>query len=115
MRDHTCSQDWETVVLKKNPLPPINIKNGGEIKSKNEESGDIKKPAKITTELKIAIQQARLNNKLSQKDLASMMCCQQSLINQYESGKAIPDNLFISKLEKKLRTKLPRIKKQNPI
>ena len=70
---------------------------------------------KITTELKNSIQQARINNKLSQKDLASMMCCQQSLINQYESGKAIPDNLFISKLEKKLRTKLPRIKKQNPI
>ena len=117
MRDNTCFQDWETVVLKKNTPPPINNKNSGngENKLKNQDSDDIKKPAKITTELKIAIQQARINNKLSQKNLASMMCCQQSLINQYESGKAIPDNLFISKLEKKLRTKLPRIKKQKPI
>jgi len=40
-----------------------------------------------------------------------MMCCQPSLINQYENGKAIPNNSFISKLEQKLKTKLPRIKK----
>jgi len=53
-----------------------------------------------------------LSKKISQKQLSSMMCCQTSLINQYESGKAIPNNAFISKLEQKLGTKLPRIKKK---
>ena len=34
----------------------------------------------------------------------------QTIVN-YENGKAIPNNLFISNLEKKLNVKLPRVKK----
>lgn len=109
MRDQTCFQDWETVVLEKRT--PTTHKTQQDSSKPKPDSNDIKKPKKVSNELKIAIQQARMNNKLSQKQLASMMCCQPSLINQYENGKAIPNNSFISKLEQKLKTKLPRIKK----
>ena len=116
MRDQTCFQDWETVVLKKSSSVTHKkecysvssiITN---FKDKDNEN-EIEKPKKVSTELKLAIQQGRMSKKLSQKQLASLMCCQPSLINQYESGKAIPNNEFISKLEQKLKIKLPRIKK----
>ena len=109
MRDQTCFQDWETVVLKK-PAAPSTTAQSNQPKCKIDDN-EIEKPKKVSTELKIALQQARMSNKLSQKQLASMMCCQPNLINQYENGKAIPNNAFISKLEQKLKTKLPRIKK----
>lgn len=114
MRDQTCFQDWDTVVLKKKNFPETGTtkKQTGTIDKKKDDENQIEKPQKVTTELKIAIQQARMSNKLSQKQLASLMCCQPSLINQYESGKAIPSNAFISKVEQKLKTKLPRIKKK---
>ena len=104
-------QDWETIVLKNVSMPSTSNKNSENLNKCKKDENDIEKPKKVSNELKIAIQQARINNKLSQKQLASMMCCQQSLINQYENGKAIPNNSFISKLEQTLKTKLPRIKK----
>mgnify|MGYP006085322297 CR=1 FL=1 len=110
MRDKSCFRDWETVILK-TPSPILYGKphsNGG-----NSCENDIEKPKKVSNELKKTIQQARVNNKLSQKQLASMMCCQPSVINQYENGKAIPNNEFICKMEQKLKTKLPRIKKNH--
>lgn len=111
MRDQTCFQDWETIVLKK-----TNLSSNSNISKSNsykKDENEIEKPQKVTTELKIALQRGRMSKKLSQKQLASLMCCQPSLINQYESGKAIPNNSFISKLEQKLGTRLPRIKKNN--
>jgi len=116
MRDQSCFQDWDTVILKKNHstnTPQVNKDSQSDKSiSSKEDDNIIEKPLKITTELKLAIQKARVSNKLSQKQLASLMCCQPSLINQYESGKAIPNNSFISKLEQKLKTKLPRSKKK---
>jgi len=111
MRDQTCFQDWETIVLKKQNIPNSKIKCDSSTDAMKQKDDDVQKPLKITNELKIAMQQARISNKLSQKQLASIMCCQPSIINQYESGKAVPNNSFISRLEQKLKTKLPRIKK----
>lgn len=117
MRDQTCFQDWETIVLKKTNLSS-NSNTSAETSSRsnkhnnNKDDNEIEKPKKVSTELKIAIQQARMSKKITQKQLATMMCCQPSLINQYESGKVIPNNAFISKLEQKLGAKLPRIKKK---
>ena len=112
MRDQTCFQDWETIILKKQTVPPKSIESTNLSASKTNDENDIVKPMKVSNELKLAIQQARVNRKLSQKQLASMMSCQPSIINQYESGKAIPNNSFISKLEQKLKTRLPRAKKE---
>ena len=110
MKDNTCFQDWQTIILEKQKKTHNHTSNTISKTSSQSENNDIEKPKKVSNELKIAIQQARMSNKLSQKQLASMMCCQPSLINQYENGKAIPNNSFISKLEQKLKTKLPRIK-----
>lgn len=111
MSDKNCFQDWDTVVLKKHTPPKGNALYKSSFPKKNEDC-DSNKLLKITNELKLSIQQARVNKKLSQKQLANLLGCQQTVINQYENGKAIPNNHFISKLERILNVKLPRIKKE---
>ena len=101
-------QDWETVVLTK----PVKITHN-EIKPIHKlDTNELVVPNKITTELKVAIQQARMNQKLSQKELASKIAVPVSTIHGYENGTVIPNNAFIAKLEKTLNTKLPRIQKK---
>jgi len=41
------------------------------------------------------------------------MGVQTQIITDYENGKAIPNNAFIAKLEKKLNVQLPRKKKNS--
>ena len=48
---------------------------------------------------------------MSQSDLAKKLNIKQVDINNYENGKLVPTNNIIAKLEKLLKTKLPRIKK----
>ncbi len=108
-------QDWETVVLRKpvklsGTKQPTNISTKSN-KQKELESDELVVPKKIDTNLKKSIQQARAANKMSQKQLATALNIPVQTIVQYENGKAIPSNQFISKLERILKTKLPRIKK----
>jgi ribosome-binding protein aMBF1 (putative translation factor) len=103
--------DWKTVTLGK----PITVKENHfqkppEIQTNFE---DLTIPAEITSELKLAIQQARLANKMSQKTLAEKLCVTVQVIQNYENGTAIPTNLFISRIEKLLNAKMPRIKKKD--
>ena len=110
-------QDWASVVLNGKTgrtanetssaaNPPLNI-------SKNSEESEDKKQLFIGIDLKLAIQRARNARGLSQKELANRMNTQVQLINQYESGRAIPDNAFIAKMERELRMKLPRASKRS--
>lgn len=101
-------QDWETVVLTK----PVKVESKPQVVKNPLDSEEIVAPPKINVELKTAIQQARLAQKLSQKDLAAKMAIPVATINTYENGTAIPNNAFIAKLEKVLNTKLPRVKKE---
>ena len=64
--------------------------------------------AKVDKSLSKAIMQARTAKKLSQKDLATAINEKATTIQQYESGKAIPNPQIIGKLERKLGCKLPR-------
>jgi putative transcription factor len=100
-------QDWETVVLSK----PVKVESKPNVEKNPLDSEEIVAPLKINVELKTAIQQARLNQKLSQKELAAKMAIPVSTINTYENGSAIPNNAFIARLEKVLNTKLPRVVK----
>jgi ribosome-binding protein aMBF1 (putative translation factor) len=52
--------------------------------------------------------QARTAKKMTQKDLATAINEKPQVVAEYESGKAIPNPQIISKLERKLGTKLPR-------
>ncbi|KAL6543322.1 Multiprotein-bridging factor 1a [Orobanche hederae] len=61
---------------------------------------------KVPTELKKAIMQARMDKKLTQAQLAKMINEKPQVIQEYECGKAIPNQQIICKLEKALGAKL---------
>ncbi|CAL5342036.1 hypothetical protein ACSBR2_028034 [Camellia fascicularis] len=61
---------------------------------------------KVPTELKKAIMQARMDKKLTQSQLAQLINEKPQVIQEYESGKAIPNQQIISKLERALGAKL---------
>jgi ribosome-binding protein aMBF1 (putative translation factor) len=95
-------QDWEPVILKKEKeTAPLSVKPAEKVTIK-EPSLDFQK----------ALQQSRMVNKLSQKELALKLGMNVNTMINYEKGKEIPTNLIISKLEKILNTKLPRIQKK---
>ena len=93
-------QDWEPVILKKETKDKTTQTHRDEVVIRE-----------MTHSIQKAIQQARLACKMSQKELATKLQVQPSIITDYENGKAVPNNLFISKLEKALNTK-PRAKKK---
>ena len=101
-------QDWNEVIFKK----PIPIKqNKGEGKNNRNNEDEIQAPPKSVQEIRIAIQQARIAKKMSQKQLASLMNISIQHIGQFENGKMAPSNAMIAKLERLLNVKLPRNKK----
>ncbi|KAJ4768019.1 Multiprotein-bridging factor 1 [Rhynchospora pubera] len=61
---------------------------------------------RVPTELKKAIMQARLDKKLTQAQLAQLINEKPQVIQEYESGKAIPNQQIIGKLERALGAKL---------
>lgn len=67
--------------------------------------------ATVSHDLKVALQKARQAKKMTQKELGLSIQEKASVINEYESGKAIPNNQLISKMERALGTKLPRAMK----
>ncbi|GFZ05096.1 multiprotein bridging factor 1B [Actinidia rufa] len=61
---------------------------------------------RVPTELKKAIMQARMDKKLTQAQLAQIINEKPQVIQEYECGKAIPNQQIISKLERALGAKL---------
>lgn len=109
-------QDWETVVLRKpsHLLPAIHKSNGGGQRGpKPLKEGDEFKLPKVGNNLKIALMQARVAKKMSQKDFAQKLGVPTDIVNKYETGKIVPNNNFIAKMERILGTKLPRAIKSN--
>ena len=93
-------QDWEPVILTKKNVTKTSVHN--EVAAVREMSFSIQK----------AIQQARLQCKMSQKELAKKLNIDIGVIISYENGKAVPNNAFIAKIETVLNTKLPRASKK---
>ena len=58
--------------------------------------------ATVSKDLRLAITQARNAKGLTQKQLATQLNMQPQVINEYESGKAIPNNQVIAKIERAL-------------
>lgn len=58
------------------------------------------------------IQKARLAKQMTQKELAHAIAEKATVVNQYESGKAIPNPAIINKLERALGTQLRERKKK---
>eukprot|EP00341_Mesodinium_pulex_P014706 CAMPEP_0116899472 /NCGR_PEP_ID=MMETSP0467-20121206/8029_1 /TAXON_ID=283647 /ORGANISM="Mesodinium pulex, Strain SPMC105" /LENGTH=143 /DNA_ID=CAMNT_0004572303 /DNA_START=98 /DNA_END=529 /DNA_ORIENTATION=- len=59
-----------------------------------------------------SISQARLAKKMTQKQLATAINEKPQVIQQYESGQAIPNPQILSKLDRALGVRLPRGKKK---
>ena len=95
-------QDWEPVIFKKEEKKIV-------IPKIDKDKVVLKEPS---LNFQKALQQARLANNMSQKDLSLKAGMNLNTIINYEKGKEIPTNLIIAKLEKLLNTKLPRIQKK---
>lgn len=105
-----ADQDWETRVLRKNIVkkkPKTVDKTIVKIDSNDQTTF---KHKEITHSFKISLMRARQAKKLSQKELAQKINVKSNLINEYESGKTIPDGQIINKLNRALDIKLPKIK-----
>eukprot|EP00177_Eucheuma_denticulatum_P008539 GFKZ01015544.1.p1 GENE.GFKZ01015544.1~~GFKZ01015544.1.p1 ORF type:complete len:148 (-),score=27.63 GFKZ01015544.1:534-917(-) len=121
------SQDWNRVVLRsktpstKKAAPgagggPTERKFAAGSNSKNSDTNmakldaetDVLSHKKVGLALGKAIQQARMQKKLTQAKLAQAINEKPAVINQYENGKAIPNGQIIAKIERALGAKLPR-------
>jgi putative transcription factor len=78
--------------------------SSGPIKAahKLENETEVFEHERVSTELKKQIQQARLAKKLTQAQLAQMINEKPQIINEYESGRAIPNPQILSKMSRVL-------------
>ena len=118
MGDSFDGQDWKPVVIRGKQNVNNTTQNTGKIYVKSKETllenqidNDEYVAPKPVFEIRIAIQKARIAKKMNQLQLAQKLSIKPNLINEYESGKTVPDNSTIAKIEKILGTKLPRNKK----
>merc|ERR1719321_1556822 len=77
---------------------------------KLDENAETFKHETVSHDFKIALQQARLAKKMTQAALATAINEKGSVINEYESGKAIPNGTIINKLNRTLGVRLPKAK-----
>ena len=61
---------------------------------------------KVSFDMKRKIQRARMEKKMTQKQLAQLLQVKPQIVNNYETGKAIPDSNLINKMQRILGTKL---------
>merc|ERR1711879_444534 len=64
----------------------------------------------VSHDFKLALQQARLAKKMTQAQMATAINEKSTVINEYESGKAIPNGAIINKLNRALGVRLPKAK-----
>jgi len=94
-------QDWHEIILKRN-TPKI-IKTGGQkgpSNSLDKVDKDEFKLKKVNKDLSSQIKNHRNSKGLTQKDLAQKINVKPSVINDYESGKAVPNPSIINKLKR---------------
>ncbi|KAH3669066.1 hypothetical protein OGAPHI_001662 [Ogataea philodendri] len=78
----------------------------GQRLTKVDRSDDIVAPKKLDANVGKAIQKARQDKKFTQKDLATKVNEKPNVINDYEAGRAIPNQQLLAKLERALGVKL---------
>ncbi|XP_050218037.1 multiprotein-bridging factor 1c [Mercurialis annua] len=70
---------------------------------------EVSEPAafdRVSTEVRLAIQKARLGKKMSQAELAKLINEQPKVVQEYENGKAVPNQAVLGKMEKVLGVRL---------
>ena len=78
----------------------------GQRLTKIDRETDIVAPKKLDANVGKAISKARQEKKLTQKDLATKVNEKPNIINDYEAGRAIPNQQLLAKLERALGVKL---------
>ena len=102
-------QDWERVVLKKtNTNKNVNTKQN----TNNIDNMDVEIKPTVSLSNSLLIQKARVEKKMSQKELAQKLNIDNKIIQLYESGKVVPEVKLMIKLEKILNIKLNKKKSQ---
>merc|ERR1712157_173195 len=76
--------------------------------AKLDENAETFRHETVSHDFKMALQQARLAKKMSQAALATAINEKGSVINEYESGRAIPNGAIINKLNRALGVRLPK-------
>lgn len=61
---------------------------------------------KVPTEVRQLVQKARLEKKMSQAELAKQINERPQVVQEYENGKAVPNQAVLAKMEKVLGVKL---------
>ncbi|KAJ2931352.1 hypothetical protein H1R20_g5719, partial [Candolleomyces eurysporus] len=74
--------------------------------AKLDRDNEVAPPTKVAPSVGRAMQTARLEKQLTQKDVASRINEKPSVLQDYESGKAIPNPQILGKLERVLGVKL---------
>ena len=97
-------QDWNPVVLSNKPKAGNKTVNNS---PKLDE--DIK--IEVPKNLQQLISQGRTTKSLTQKQLSTQIGVAVQILSRWESGKEVPSNSDISKIERILGVKLPRTKK----
>ncbi|KAK0571900.1 hypothetical protein LWI29_023306 [Acer saccharum] len=129
------SQDWEPVVLNKSkakaqqlrdpkavnqalrsgaPVQTVKKFDGGSNKKvapvlntkKLEEGTEPGSLERVPGEVRQVIQKARLEKKMSQAELAKLINERPQVVQEYENGKAVPNQAVLAKMEKVLGVKL---------
>nr|AAL32037.2 ethylene-responsive transciptional coactivator-like protein [Retama raetam] len=132
----TITQDWETVVLHKSKPKAQDLRNpkaisqalraGAEVQTiKKFDAGSNEKTAgpvvyarkldeaaepaaleRVAGEVRHAIQKARLEKKMSQAEVAKQINERPQVVQEYENGKAVPNQAVLAKMERVLGVKL---------
>ncbi len=109
-------QDWKTVILHNPTKKPIvekkkvvktNLNSNSilNVNAKKVEDNEDMKVEYISKSVSKQIQQARLEQKITQQSLANKLCVKKNIINELESGKMLKNNQFISKVKSVLNIK----------
>jgi|SaaInlStandDraft_7_1057024.scaffolds.fasta_scaffold69638_2 ribosome-binding protein aMBF1 (putative translation factor) len=109
-------QDWKPVILhnpkkkpivEKNKVVKTNLNSNSmmDVNMKKIEDNEDMKVEYVSKSVSKQIQQARLEQKMTQQDLANRLCVKKNIINELESGKMLKNNKFISKVKSVLNIK----------
>jgi len=95
-----------------NQQPGPTVTKSGITAAVLENETEVLKHQTVTPELKRAIAAARASKMITQKALALQINVDVRIVQDYEAGKAIPNNALIAKMERTLGVRLPRAPKK---
>jgi putative transcription factor len=104
--DH--NQDTTNIVWRKHTTEKKVENSSGKKIIKLENENEELSHSKISSNVRMEIQKARVAKKMTQKELANKINEKVEVIQSYENGKAIPDNRILQKLRRVLGIRLKK-------